>query len=320
MKIQPIFPIGFMILTFAVFFGFTAYVIIKNKIKTFEKMAALTRMLLIYILTFVIGLRPVQVDTNYEFMTKNLDVLFVVDSTISMWALDYNGKSPRMEGVKADINYVMNELAGSNFGLVTFDDTARVLAPFTQDMEYIESLLDVMITPDSYYSTGSNMDIPHRDIRSLLESSNKKENRKTIVFFFSDGEVTNPNEQPADYSEFADFIDAGAVLGYGTVEGGKMKEGHGYVYDYETHADAVSKLDEENLKKMAEDMDVMYLNMNVGNSPLQSSIEIIKEQSQTVVETGDGAERYTDTYYYFAVLLVIMLLVETVVFIRKGRL
>ena len=149
MKLQPIFPIGSMILVFAVFFGFTAYIIIKNKVNTFEKIASLFRMLMIYVLVFVIGLRPVKVETNYEFMTKNLDVLFVVDSTISMWAQDYNGKNPRMDGVKADINYIMTELAGSNFGLVTFDDNARVLAPFTQDMEYIDSLLDVMITPES---------------------------------------------------------------------------------------------------------------------------------------------------------------------------
>lgn len=320
MKIQPIFSVGFMILAFAIFFGFTAYVIIKNKTKTLAKITALGRMVLIYILVFVIGLRPVKVETNYEFMTKNLDVLFVVDSTISMWALDYNGKNPRMDGVKADINYILGELAGSNFGLVTFDDNARVLAPFTQDMQYIESLLDVMITPDSYYSTGSNMSIPYRDIRSLLESSNKKENRKTIVFFISDGEVTNPNEQPVDYSEFADFINSGAVLGYGSPEGGKMKEGHGYVYDYDTYSDAISRIDEDNLKSIASDMGLVYLNMNSGNSSLQGAIEMLKEQSATVVETGDGAERYIDTYYYYAVLLIIMLLVEAVIFIRRGRL
>lgn len=319
MKIQPIFPIGFMILILAVLFGATAFVIIKNKVRTLEKIASLGRMSIIFLLVFVIGLRPVQVDTNYEFMTKNLDVLFVVDNTISMWALDYNGKNPRMDGVKADINYIMDELAGSNFALVSFDDSARVLSPFTQDMQYIDNLLDVMITPDSYYSTGSNMGIPYRDIQGLLESSNKKENRKTIVFFISDGEVTNPEEQTVSYAEFAQYIDTGAVLGYGSVTGGKMKEGHSYIYDYDTHQDAISKIDEENLKKIAGELGIQYLNLNGGNSPLTASIETIKQQAATIVETGDGAERYIDTYYYYAALLAAMLIIEGVVFIRKGR-
>ena len=61
-------------------------------------------------------------------------------------------------------------------------------------------------------------------------------------------------------------------------------------------------------------------NLNDGNAALAGLIEIIKEQSQTVVERADGAERYVDTYYYYAALLAVMLLIETVIFIRKGRL
>ena len=123
-----------------------------------------------------------------------------------------------------------------------------------------------------------------------------------------------------DYSAFAEFIDAGAVLGYGSAEGGKMKEGHRYIVDDETGADALSRIDEDNLKKIADNMGVMYLNMNSGNSALIGSIEQIKQQSATILETGAGAERYIDTYYYFAALLVAMLLAEAVVFIRRGRL
>jgi Ca-activated chloride channel family protein len=156
-------------------------------------------------------------------------------------------------------------------------------------------------------------------MEALLLSSNKKENRKTIVFFISDGEVTNENMEMS-YSEFAQFIDSGAVLGYGSAAGGKMKEYHSYVYDYETHDDAISRIDEDNLKRIADEMGVQYLNMNGGNTALAGIIEIIKEQSATVVEQGDGAERYVDIYYYFAALLAAMLLVETIVFIRKGRL
>ena len=99
-----------------------------------------------------------------------------------------------------------------------------------------------------------------------------------------------------------------------------MKEYHGYIYDYTTHQDAVSKIDEENLQQIASDLGVQYLNMNGGNSSLAGLVEIIKEQSTTIVEQGDGAEKYTDTYYYYAAALVVLLLIEMVIYIRKGRL
>ncbi|RKM61332.1 VWA domain-containing protein [Butyrivibrio sp. CB08] len=321
MSLKPILPIGVLLLVIACLFGITAYFIIRNKFNTAEKIAALTRMTVIYVLMLVIGLRPVMLETQYEFATKNLDVLFIVDNTISMWAQDYNGHRERMSGVKADVNLIINELAGSNFGLVTFDDTAHVLSPFTQDMQYIKDLFDTFESPDSYYAKGSDLSIAYQDIDALLRSSARKENRKTIVFFISDGEITNGKEL-VDYSELAQYIDAGAVLGYGSPEGGKMKEGfgYGYIYDYSTHKDAVSKIDEDNLNKIAEDLGISYLNMNSGNSALDGAVELIKESSKTIIESGSGAEVERDIYYFFAYPLILMVISEIVIFVRRGRL
>ncbi len=320
MSIQPIFPIGLMLLAFAGLFSFTVYIIVRNKTRVLDKIMTIARLLLIYVLAFVIGLRPVTVETSYEFVAKNLDVLFVIDSTISMWALDYDGKNPRMKGVKQDVDYILTQLAGSNFGLVTFDDTSHVLSPFTQDLKYISDMVDLLATPDSWYASGSDLSTSYYDIDALLKSSDKKENRKTVVFYISDGEVTNERNEKVSFADFVKYVDSGAVLGYGSESGGKMKEEFGYIYDYDQGHDAISKIDEENLKKIAQELDVQYLNLNEGNASLTGLIEIIKEQSATVVEKADGAERYVDTYYYFAAALAVMLLIETVIFIRKGRL
>lgn len=321
MSIQPIFPLGTMLAVFAVLFGVTAYLVIKNKAKTGDRIGTLARLTIIYVLALIIGMRPVMVETKYEFATKNLDVLFIVDNTISMWAQDYNGKKERMTGVTKDVNYIIDELAGSNFGLVTFDDTAHVLAPFTQDLQYIRDLLDTFESPDSYYAKGSDLSIAYQDIESLLLSSNRKENRKTIVFFISDGEITNGKELK-DYSELAQYVDAGAVLGYGSESGGKMKNNYGnhYIYDYSTHKDAVSKIDEANLKKIAEGLGVEYMNMNNGNSSLMGSVELIKESSKTIIESGDGAEVKKDIYFFFAYPLMLMVLIEIILVARRGRL
>ena len=320
MTFKPIFSIGIMLVAFGAFFVLTAFFVIRNRSSRSDRFFTLLRLSVIYVLALVIGLRPVMVETKYEFATKNLDVLFVVDNTISMWAQDYNGRKERMKGVVSDAHIIIDELAGSNFGLVTFDDTSHVLSPFTQDMQYIKDLFDTFRSPDSYYARGSDLSKPYQDVEALLLSSSRKENRKTIVFFMSDGEITNGKEL-RDYSELAQYIDAGAVLGYGTATGGRMSDAYGYdyVYDYNSHEDAISKIDETNLQKIADDLALTYMNMNSGNTALRGAVDVIKESSKTVIETGEGAEIHNDIYYYFAIPLAIMLLIELVLIVRRGR-
>ena len=319
MSIRPIFPVFILIIILAALMGATAYILFRNKNNLKDKIFSMVRLGIIYILLFVIGLRPVTVKTDYEFAMKNLDVMIVVDTTISMWARDYDGSNERMKGVVADIKGITKALAGSNFALVTFDDKAKVLSPFTQDFEYVNDLADTLKSPDSMYASGSDMSIPYHDMQALLLSSSKKEGRKTVVFFMSDGEITN-NKELMSYAELAEYIDGGAVLGYGSASGGKMKDESGYIYDYQTRQDALSKIDEDNLKKLAEDMGIEYMNLNNGASSLTGLVQLIKDGSAIVIEKGDGAEVYEDTYYYYAIALVVMLLFELFFVIRREKL
>ena len=45
---------------------------------------------------------------------------------------------------------------------------------------------------------------------------------KRILFFISDGEITS-EEKLSSFSSIKKYVDDGAVLGYGTSSGGKMK-------------------------------------------------------------------------------------------------
>ena len=58
-------------------------------------------------------------DDNAEVISNDLDVLFVVDNTISMIAEDYNGDNTRLSAVKEDIKHIVEELEGAKFSIVT---------------------------------------------------------------------------------------------------------------------------------------------------------------------------------------------------------
>ena len=64
MSIQPIFPLGTMLAVFAVLFGVTAYLVIKNKAKTGDRIGTLVSLTIIYVLALIIGMRPVMVETK----------------------------------------------------------------------------------------------------------------------------------------------------------------------------------------------------------------------------------------------------------------
>ncbi|MBO4458423.1 MAG: VWA domain-containing protein [Butyrivibrio sp.] len=320
MIISPIISIALLLVIFAVLLAVTTWGIARTSVKRTEKIFTMLRIGLIYTLVFVIGLRPMVKDESYEFSSRNLDVIFVIDTTVSMWAVDYKGGDHRIEGALADAKAIVEELAGSNFALITFDDQSHVLSPCTQDMEHINTLLETLAPPDVYYAGGSDMSLPYRDLESLLLSSSRKENRKSIVIFMSDGEITN-GQKLTSYEKLKDYIDSGAVLGYGSEKGGKMKvDKYTYVYDESEGKDAVSYIDEDNLKSIAKDLEVDYYNMNSGNMGLSQLITVIKAASKTVSDKESGLEKYKDIYYWFAIPLVLLLLAELCIFSRRGRL
>ena len=279
---------------------------------------ALIRMLVLLAVVFAVNLRPMIPDRNIKAEMKNVDVMFVIDTTISMWALDYNGSYDRMSGVLADCRHIMEKLYGANFALVRFDNRAQVLSPFTQDTKNVEDALTTILAPDENYARGSDLNVPYDEMENLLISSRMKEDRKTAVFFISDGEITNGSERPS-FTAFAKDIDGGAVLGYGTVEGGRMRlpSGRAFMRDPETGSEAISVLNEENLRALAGDMGIDYIHMTE-----TSNVNVVLDMLSvigTVRPEKTNFTAYRDLYPYLTFPFCAMLAIELLFLTRKSR-
>lgn len=280
---------------------------------------AVARMVALLAVVFVINLRPMIPDRNIKAEMKNVDVMFVIDTTISMWALDYNGNYERMSGVLKDCRYIMDRLYGANFALIRFDNQAQVLSPFTQDTKNVEDALSTILAPDENYARGSDLGVPYHEMENLLTSSRMKEDRKTAVFFISDGEITNGAERPS-FTTFAKDIDGGAVLGYGTVEGGRMRlpSGRAFMRDPETGGEAISVLNEENLRALAGDMGIDYIHM-ADSSAVNTVLDMLSVIG-TVRPERTNFTAYRDLYPYLTFPLCVFLALELLFLTRKSRL
>ena len=185
--------------------------------------------------------------------------------------------------------------------------------------------LQTMQIAEELYATGSTPNIVLDDMLKVLKASKEKENRKRIVFFISDGEITN-NENLKSFAELKKYVDGGAVLGYGTTSGGYMKVTDRYSgstsyledktdYSIYPYPKAVSKIDESNLKAIANDMGIDYINMSK-QANVNSKINEVKKKYEDAssVENKNG---YTDLYFVFAVPLLGLLVYEFVVYKKK---
>ena len=324
---QPILPPLFTGIVCVLVLAALILMMLRRKEGWLEILQTGLRTALLLLLIFLMSLRPMRGRMNTEVVLKNMDVLFVVDTTISMWAEDYgtDGRM-RISAVREDINRMMEGLPGCNFALVTFDNRGRVLSPFTQDTATIRDALLVAVAPDRNYASGSAFDAPYEAMEELLISSSQKENRKTWLFFISDGERSSPEETPA-FGELLKYVDGGAVLCYGTEEGGPMwpqpgyagwtDEETNYILDPATGQPAVSRADPAHLGEIAAQLGIGMEQMRVA-SDVDRLVAAVNEAAVDVPATVNEVQ-YEETYQRYVIPALLLVIFSMVRFIRRGK-
>lgn len=307
MRTFPIIPVWLMIPITMIF--------ILLIIKTKPKYKLILRVLIIIII-FIINLRPMVPDSKGEAYVSDLDIILVVDNSISMVAEDYDGNKTRLSAVKDDLKYILDKLPSAHYSIITFDSKSYLRTPLTSDRDTIDIIIDTMDVKKMLYSKGSDITVYKDDLKYILEKSKAKENHKRIVLLVSDGEKTSENNMQS-LRNLKDYIDDGAVLGYGTSKGGKMKEKlystsdeYEYIEDRTKgypYSDAISKIDERNLRKIANNLGINYIHMTKQKNIDNKINNIIK-----LAQLGgtDNINSYKDTYYPLAFILSILLIIE----------
>ena len=280
------------------------------------------RQIIMVLLLFLINLRIMIPNDNVEVTTHTVEanVLFVIDDTISMVARDYdNGQktdAPRLEGVKKDCEYIIDRMTGSKFSVISFHNNSQILCPYSKETEFVKSSINAIYPLDIYSATGSSIEVCKDNMLNMLRHGEKTGTGYNVVFFISDGE-DNVNDVLGSFEELKQYIDHGAVLGYGPEKGGEMyvrqydtkEETLVEYYDYEEgYQTAISKLDETNLKHIASDLGVDYIHMT-NKEKLDAVIDDVLTKVATTTKQS-FEQGYDETYYIFAFILLGMFVWE----------
>ena len=221
--------------------------------------------ILLVLMCLVMLLRPGVPGVPARIASSGLDVLLVVDTTASIVAEDWDGDRPRLDGVRDDVETIIRAYPGARFGLITFDAEASMRMPFSHDTTALGSAMDVIAPEVTESSRGSSIGAAHALVAQTLRSAAETgQGQARMVFYFGDGEQT-ADSGAESFAEAAAFTDGGLVLGYGTAEGGPMRQNSGGLGDdedaeyiqYRGEA-ALSVIDEEALRTIAAELGVEY--------------------------------------------------------------
>lgn len=347
MILDPVLPLGLVVLATAFMASFAVWRATRTRsagrIGWFLR-AAMALLLL------VIALRPsIPGSSVPPTATGGVEVYFVVDTTSSMAAEDVpsnailpGAASPvsapretpqarpatRLDVAKADIVRIADALAGAQFSLTTFDAAAVQRVPLTSDATALESAVGAMTQEVTFYSHGSSIDAPLLFMTELLATAKAEHpDRRRVMFYLGDGEQTRA-AQPQPFDALAPYIAGGAVLGYGTAEGGAMRVFDGfdlseernvpggrdeesaapaYIEDPTTGQRALSRIDQASLETLASQLRVPYSLRTAGGSvdDLVDAIDV----GATGVRPGsiDGPVEF---YWIFAIPLGLLALRE----------
>lgn len=248
---------------------------------------------------------------------SGVDVFFVVDRTGSMAAEDWNEGQPRLDGVRHDIVDLVENMPGVRYSIIAFDSNANRQLPLTSDARAVRNWADTVRQEITEYSQGSLIDRPLDPLtRALAQAEEARPDNIRLVFFFSDGENTAQGESES-FEALTPFIDGGGVLGYGTEEGGRMREHTGgprpgpeapFIIDPNTGSPGISHIDEAQLQALADQMGVEYHHRTVPDSTAEIIGELDPEM--IMVESGRVVVSYRTHVWPFAAVFAVLLAFE----------
>lgn len=252
----------------------------------------LVRHLVLGALILGVALRPVIGADPIEKSQIRADVVFMVDRTSSMGALDWDGGKPRMNGVAADVAEIVARLDGARFALVVFDNDARLEVPPTTDGMAVVTAVRTLGWREVENGSGSDITVGVPLVAKVLQDAQQRDPQGArLLYYAGDGEQTSA-AVPGSMAPLASLVTGGYVMGYGTTAGAQMQRSPADpgVVQYQGKP-GISKADPVALEKLAQQFGGHFsLREKPGSAPLPGTS--LPRQTDTEFRLLSSGELY----------------------------
>lgn len=322
MNLDPLLPLWVLVALAAILLGYCGWAWLHAP-ATARRMWP-GRMLMVVAL-FAALARPGIGSVAANVATDSLDVLFVVDTSASVAAEDWQSSQQRLDGMKADITALAEAHPGARFALITFGSTAVQRLPFTNDATALREAVALLHPEGADVAHGSSATVAAELTTDVLDAAAQADvegDRARLVYYLGDGESTR-DDAPEDFTPAGLLVQGGAVFGYGTTEGAPMRQYfeyerayRDYYYDALTGKVGISRLDEAALQAIGSELRVPVEIRNPGEPVTPAQVD-----SHRGNLSAEARSRMSfPVYWVFAGVVAAWLLVEAFVVARTLRL
>ena len=151
---------------------------------------------------------PVKIGGKLPDPPRQRDIIFIVDTSISMVLKDYtlnNERIDRMNVIRSTLNNFIKNLKGDRVSIIAFADTAHVLVPLTNDGYLLQSMLLRLRTGIAGRSSA-----PGDAVALAVKQISKKADRHQIMVLLTDAALPVGSITPIQSAKIA--ADAGLPL------------------------------------------------------------------------------------------------------------
>ncbi len=247
-------------------------------------------------------MRPIGSPEEQPVKVKGRDIVFVLDVSRSMLAIDEGTGETRLERAKTSIADLVASLSGDRVGLVAFAGATMLKSPLTNDYNFFKSVLK-RTSPNDINRGGSLIGDAIRFVdQNVLSTLKEDEIRYQEIILITDGE---------DHESFPVEASKGVVekgirihtVGIGSLQGSKIPVESDKGKSYHT-----TTLNEEDLKEVALITGGVYI-------PARTNVFYLDELYNKHIATREQREQESKTIvrwtemYQFPLIIGLALIV-----------
>ena len=207
--------------------------------------------------------------------------------------------------------------ADSSFAALRFGASGTLDVPLTPDAPAIRSWANTLVPEATSVSAGSSLDAPLDQLVTTLKQIRDQHPDDAIVLYvITDGEQTSSKARRT-FSTLRSYLDDAFTVGVGSTQGGNIPkiadgvslgdaESPEWVTDPDTGQPGVSKMDEGNLKDIADEMGGTYLKVDASDT-MTAGLSAKTSDTWKMTNTRKERTRVTPVVWPIAIAAALLL-------------
>ena len=287
---------------------------VRRRASSDETVWACIRRTLMLLIVAVMVLTPSVVSSTTSQAINATDVIVAVDTTGSMAVADatYGSEKTitRIDAARQAVHDVTAAYPDASFAALRFGASGTLDVPLTPDAPAIDNWANTLAVEATSVSAGSSLDAPIDQLLLTAKSIREAHPDDAIVLYLiTDGEQTS-NVKRRTFSSLRQYLNDGFTGDSNTTD-------H-WVVDPDTGEPGISKMDEKNLKDIADEISGTYVAVDASQT-LADAVSARSSKQWRMTTTVKERTRTTPVVWPLAIALAILLAMEIGAWIATSR-